>query len=270
VLKPRPDPTDLHLLVTTLDSAEEAAGWGAGAQMVGVEGHTLAFVAFPGHPYDSLLGVAVPATWQAMGVICEGWAAKLEDADFVRNTTSQRPSRTFGRQRVRIVAVVNRAGDQVSGTRTQGDEFKVIDEPMVGRISDAMLRAMGCATPPPGFPVVEYFAQGWLANIVTSGKRGKHAAKAPVEPLRVDDELLALGFAEGWDTLRRLVANGRAESSVSADVAAWMDAGIFARSLIGDLPPLDTLAKQARRRVDAAGRAQIDACLARLGGDRAA
>jgi len=49
-----------------------------------------------------------------------------------------------------------------------------------------------------------------------------------------------------------------------------MDAGIFARAVIGELPPLDDLAKQARRRVDAAGRRCIDACVARLQRGRAA
>jgi len=49
-----------------------------------------------------------------------------------------------------------------------------------------------------------------------------------------------------------------------------MDAGIFARAVIGELPPLDDLAKQARRRVDAAGRQCIDECLARLQRGRAA
>jgi hypothetical protein len=165
-----------------------------------------------------------------------------------------------------MVAVVNRAGDELSGVRTQGEEFRVMGERSVGRISDAMRRAMGCPTPPPEFSVVEYLAQGWLAKIAASAKRGKHAPKVPVEMLRVDgvdEELLALSFEEGWDTLRRIVAKGRVESSVTADVARWMDAGIFARSLIGDMPPLAALLKQARRRVDSAGWAVIDECLHR-------
>jgi hypothetical protein len=265
--------TDLRQLLTTLDSAEEAAGWGGPPQLVGVEGRQLGYVELPGHPYDALLGRTVPASWEAIAVIAEGWGAVDETADFVRSTSTERPSRTFGRQRVRAIGVFDRHGGEVSGYRCRGAEFQVMEGPVVGRIADAARRVLGCPTPPPGFPVVEYFAQRWLAAIASSAKRGRHAPKAPgaLVDMKIDDELLALDNTEGWELLRHITARGNLESpSVTQADAAWMDAGMFARTVIGELPPLDTLAKQARRRVDAAGRKQIDACLARLGGDRAA
>lgn len=261
---PTPDPTDLRSLLETLDAAEEAAGWDQPAHLVGVEGTTLAYATLPGHPYDALVGWTAPVEWSALAIITEGWGVVDEDMDPARGTGSKRPSRSFGRVRIRAVAIVGRDGTVASGLRKKGQAFEVMEGPVVGRVNDAMLRAIGCPTPAPEFPVVEYFAKRWLTSIVLSAKRGKHAAKVPAAMLdfHFDDALLTVDHAEGWDTLRRVVASGRIDdTSVPADVAGWMDAGLFARTVINDFAPLADLVKQAGRRTDAAGRRRIEACL---------
>jgi hypothetical protein len=112
--------------------------------------------------------------------------------------------------------------------------------------------------------VVELLAQRWLAGLVSSAKRGKHQPKLSITPPASDvDAFLAAGHAEGWEALRNVTARGEVPSNIAPETAAWMDAGIFARSSIGELPPLGDLVKQAGRRTDAEGRQRIDECLRR-------
>ena len=258
-----PGAPELHQLLEVLDSAEEAAGWGGPAQLVGVTGRQLSYVAFPAHPLEKLLGWTALPIWSAIAVIAEGWAAVDENADFQRNTFSKRPSRTFGRERVRAITIMGRDGFETSGLRYKGGEFKVMPGPYTGTINDAMRRSLDRPTPAPEFPVVELFAQRWLASLVSSAKRGKHQPKVSAARTEFDiaDDLVTLGHAEGWELLRDMTARGRVPTNVSPELAAWMDAGIFARFTIGELPPLSTLVKQARRRTDAEGRRRIEARL---------
>ncbi|HZQ84546.1 MAG TPA: hypothetical protein VFA83_06900 [Acidimicrobiales bacterium] len=254
-------------LLETLDSAEEAAGWGGPHQLIGVTGRQLAYVSLRSHPVETLMGWNALPQWSAIALIAEGWGIVDEEMDVTRLTGTKRPSRTFGRQRIRAITILGRDGFEASGIRYQDGEFKVMEESPVGAVADCMRRSLGLPTPPPEFPVVELLAQRWLASLVSSTKRGKHQPKVAVTNPYNDlpDELVALPHTEGWDMLRRITSRGGIPTNITAEHAAWMDAGIFARFSIAELPPLPTLLKQAKRRVDAAGLKHIEGVLRRWG-----
>lgn len=260
-----PHVPSLDSLLNDLDSAEEAAGWGGPPQLVGVAVPTLSYVALPGHPVEFLLGWTSLPVWSAIAVIAEGWGIVDEDMDVARCIGTKRPSRSFGRHRIRAITILGRDGFEACGIRYKDGEFKVMKGSPVGAVADCMRRTLGLPTPPPEFPVVELLAQRWLASLVSSTKRGKHQPKVAVTNPYDDlpDELVALPHTEGWDMLRRITSRGGIPTNITAEHAAWMDAGIFARFSIAELPPLPMLLKQAKRRVDAAGWKRIETVLRR-------
>lgn len=261
-----PEPDRLDRLVTVLDAACSRDGWHQPHRLVSVEpdpeGDPRAF-AFGfrtldegQHPLELLLGFVAPPAWTAMGVVCFGWAAPGDDVDAARHRASgRRPSRHPERMRVRVTSIVDRRGRERA--TAQLEDGTVIDEPGSGTVSDALRRCLRVPTDPPPVGSQELFAAVWLADLAASGRALswteaalRHPAMRVLErgyPRPQPEELIASGRAlhrtMSWEKLRQRAADGRfdAGADIDAALAAWMDAGMFARWVLGGLTPLPRL-----------------------------
>jgi hypothetical protein len=271
-----PEPDRLDRLVTLLDAAAADGGWHQPHRLVSVEpdgttttteadGDEPAF-AFGfrtldegQHPLDVLVGFRAPAAWVGLGVICFGWASPVadDDLDAARHTiTGRRPSQHPERRRVRVTTLVDRDGEE-RATATLEDGT-VVDEPGTGTVTDALRRALGVPTAPPPVGTAELFAAVWLADLA-AGRRARTWAEAALRhpsmrlladrfPRPQPEELIGCGRSlhrtMTWERLRQRAADGRVDLDVpgiDASVAAWMDDGMFARWVLGTVPPLPRL-----------------------------
>ena len=240
--------TSEHLatLAVAVDNAAEARGWNEGPLLVKVESAPppdfleLGMKEIEGHPLDTLLGFTAPPEWQALGVCSEGWMAPMG--------SGKRPSQSKGRMRMRTTAIMSRADAVVvSGVRKAGEDFELMpDGECVGMIPDALRRALGLPTPLPELPFTHWVAVMLFGLIIGDGGKHRRVGWAQLRPKLESYE--AVGNEGTWDFMRKL-ATKRSDVQVdlSPDVAAWMDEGIFARWVVGGLPPYDALLEDARR-----------------------
>jgi hypothetical protein len=233
----------LEDLAAFIDAGAEERGWNEGHFLVNVvgfdtEGVDLGFKPIEGHPLDSLLGFTAPAEWVALGVCAEGWAASMD--------SGQRPSQSKGRMRIRNTTLVGRGGAVASGMRLAGEEFKQMGEG-VGTILDALKRALGVPTAPPEVPFEGWVARMLLMLIIGDTPQGHR--RVPWCQLRPSlDNYKALAAEGTWETLRG-VASKRENmvADLTCEDAAWMDAGMFSRWVIGGLPSYEHLLEEARQ-----------------------
>jgi hypothetical protein len=263
---PLPEPDPLDRLVTLLDAACRDDGWHQPHRLVSLEPaptedepDAIAFgfrvLAEGEHPLDHLLGFVAPPSWTGLGVVCFGWAAPAPP-DISRGTVAEddRPSRHPDRRRVRVVTIVDRSGREEATASL--DDGTVIDEPGSGIVSDAVRRALAIATPPPPVSTGELFAARWLEAIAAAGRALTWPEAAVLHPaLQVlresgrrpqPEELIGCGRSlqrtVPWEDLRRRAAEGRADAlGVPAELAAWMDDGMFARWALARVPTLPSL-----------------------------
>lgn len=236
----------LAALVAAIDSAAEQRGWNNGGLLVRIEAPgdsdegdvDLGLLEIDEHPYDYLLGFTAPDEWLALGLCCEGWAAPMN--------SGTRPSRAKGRMRARNTVLVSRDGYVAAGMRLGGEDFEPWPEPGEGRMLDALQRALRLPTAPPEEPLTRWLALRLFVAIVGAHGAGRRVGWAQLCPYVERYE--KLGHIGTWELLRRLVANGEdLTAGVDATAAAWMDEGMFARSVLAELPQYDVLLERARR-----------------------
>jgi hypothetical protein len=256
-----PEPDRLDRFVTLLDAAFRDEGWHQPHRLVSLEadpddpeGLAFGFRVLPdgAHPLDHLLGFVAPPTWSALGLVCFGWASPPD---------AGRPSVHPARRRVRVVTLLDRDGDERS-TATL-DDGSVIDEPGVGTVADALRRCLGVATVAPASSTAELFAALWLGRVAAAPARLWWVEAARLHPAMEvlaagghrpqPEELVSAGRALHralpWGELRLRAAAGRRDPGVEvpADLAAWMDDGMFSRWVTGGLPLLPTLVHRCAR-----------------------
>lgn len=271
-----PPPDRLDRLVTVLDAATRDGGWHQPHRLVSLENDpegpgrtTFGFRTLDQgeHPLDHLLGYVAPKAWTGMGVVCFGWASPADGADLARGTTATRPSAHPDRRRVRVITLIDRRGREQATASL--DDGTVVDEPGSGTVSDALRRCLRLATPPPPVGAEELFAAQWLVAIAQS----THSQTAtwrevallhPALQLLVGtrfrpraDELVGCGRTlhqtMPWEQLRLRAAAGRIDGlGIPADLADWMDEGMFARWVLAGLPMLPTLLQACSEAVDGA------------------
>ena len=267
-----PEPDRLDRLVTLLDAAAADGGWHQPHRLVSVEpdgdpvepGLAFGFRVLDAgeHPLDVLVGFRAPATWAGLGVVCFGWASPVAptDLDADRHTTTgPRPSQHPDRRRVRVTTLVGRDGEE-RATATL-DDGSVVDEPGTGTVTDALRRCLGLPTEPPPVGTAELFAAVWLAELAAGGRPRswpeaalRHPALQLLAgrfPRPQPEELIGCGRSlhrtMTWERLRQRAADGRMDLDVGIDAptAAWMDDGMFARWVLGSVPPLPRLLADA-------------------------
>lgn len=251
-----------------------------------------------GHPADELLGFTAPADWVAIGISSGGWASWYDPL------TPDVPRATgIDRRRVRVVYVLDRAGDahQIVHDRDEPPHehrFPVTAPDAGGHLDDCCRRSFGLPTAPPPTATLDWFTTSWVDQVFAGAAEGRlvRAGWAEVAALHPavqraqqagDPALVAwatehlvragalLAEAQPWARLHQ--AAGRAPArpgGLDPAIARWMDTGMFARTLLASVPPIDQLLLDSNGLIEPAAHqrllATIDAwgvLTARLGTD---
>lgn len=205
------------------------------------------------HPTDALLGQSAPDHWHAVGIATHGWAYHV--------TERGNPERR--RHRVHIVTLLSRSGEHAHRTRADDDEVSgMLDGELSGEQVDLLRRVLGLPTDPPPCDSSTYWSIEWLSTLIASDAPLRTLADAiavhPVTALirqgtaigDVDllDVLTAFHRVMSWPRMRELASIDRySVPELSAEDAAWLDDGSFARFVLNRCPPLQLL----RARLDA-------------------
>lgn len=190
-----------------------------------------------------LFGWVCPPECEAIGVSAGGWGRSQPGIDLDDPHDSSNAGEA---RRVRVIVVVDRAGG--IGSRTMSGGGEVLDgRCRGGRLFDALQRCLGLPTDPPPLSSAGLIGDLWLAAV--AGEQGSRAGRLSwpeVAALHPAARVLAecghsLSQAEieavirvapqawTWDRLRSDTVDGGGLSDlVAPDVAAWMDAGMFA------------------------------------------
>jgi hypothetical protein len=218
------------------------------------------------HPLEGLVGLVAPDEWCMLGTVCTGTATSLDDGRRFATVSAHLVDREgHWAAAYEPIDPGEHEGGACSGPAASAGE------PM-GRIDDALRRALGLPTaPPPGTTHLLWSTQ-WLDAIVEQvatavatlprgrTRRSAHAVSMPalvglhpavtaydLDPSTLDlralvDQGHRLAADRDWSQLRRACTTGLwTHPSVDADVAAWLDDGSFARWVLGDWPDLEDL-----------------------------
>lgn len=208
-----------------------------------------------GHPVELLLGIRVPDTWTAIGLVCGGRIRSLPGAP---------PAEHQYPDRVCCTHLVDRSGRTASVIGpVEGPydhETTTVDDPPIGWVPDVLARALGRPTPPPSGTPAVYLDALWLdlladAVLKHPNRRWTWPRVARLHPFvptgttPSPDELAETvrGFVERhpWSWLRaakgaQLDAAQRpyvADFGEVVPLEEWFDDGSLARFLQRDLVP---------------------------------
>jgi hypothetical protein len=179
-----------------------------------------------------------------------------------------------------MIHLVCRNGFEVGGVHKVGEPLELLEEHPVGIVPDTLRRVLELPTAPPAVPIDEWLALLWLSRVVGAARRGKRQPKLSWEEAAALHPLTDLAEAEcgveltpnqlvvdgprmasrlDWDRMRAVYARDGDER------AAWMDAGMFARWMIGSYPPMSVLLGRAARRLTKQAAADVSAALSGWG-----
>ncbi len=207
---------------------------------------------------DGLAGWSAPADCLAVSVVATG-----------RVTASRSPGAACPvtlpptAQRLALCCVVARDGTVGWTTSEKGPLTD--SAPEEGRVMDGLRRCMGLATPsPPDDPGI-LIDLIWLGLVIEEGrKHGSFLRWSVVQHLRPGAGILRAPGAWTWESIRAATARGAwPEGPVPARLAAWMDDGMFARSVLDALPHRDTLLPVAEGYLSPADRSRLRCCLSK-------
>jgi len=210
-------------------------------------------------PVLELVGRAVPPNWIAVGLRAGAHARRGNDP-----TTAQSGN---------VVHIVHRNGTAVTVLSFPSVDRLVLGpdtEVRDGRVPDACRRLLGLPTAPPPASMTAFVVDSWLAvcaktatlspgltwpevvllHPATAGGmtspmpsraeqvRPGSRAEAPT-PADIAAATEQLGASLGWKRFHAACITSRFTPcpNLSTDAAAWMDAGMFARWVHGELPP---------------------------------
>ena len=207
----------------------------------------------PDNPVSALYGFTCPSDWKAFGVIVPGRAHHPDQLDAAPET-------------VRLGLLVSRAGDHVTLLRPVDGPPEVTigkGNDHHGRLPDACRRALGLTTAPPDSWPGQLWTLMWVESLLAesmadpgsvSWLQAVRAHPAIDHVLRLDPavaselphrfiemvEVISRQFS--WDRLRLLACEGSmAGFGISAELASWMDEGMFSREVLSVFPPLASL-----------------------------
>lgn len=263
-----------------LEDLDKASGPGCSPIWVHVYGHAgEGGVLATDHVMERMWGWTAPPECWAVGVVADAWARPLvpDGRGGLKMSTCDR-----GRQRARTRCLVGRDGEVVSRIRL--DDGRVIDDrPDTGRTVEGLHRCLGLPTPPPDRPSSELVNLVWMAQILDAAAppgRGRRklswaevAALHPavralsedghqVVPEHADEVIAASSRAWTWSRLRHLTAaGGWLGELVPAELAEWMDDGMFCRWVLGDAVPIEDVVVAVRAALPVPVARQVQRCL---------
>jgi hypothetical protein len=214
-------------------------------------------------PVADLLGYVLTDDCSGLAVVTEGNGRRLADG---LDVAGRRPA---GPVSYRLAYVLDRDGRAGFAVRPHGGEVTVdgcedgVSDGPSGRLVDVCHRALGLPTAPPPPDTERLWLVSWLDLLLArSLGRGESVdwpqaarlhptmtlldrADAPrLAEIEIAPDALArmgaaLGRAQSWEDLRRATAAGEwSPHAITAEHAAWMDAGMYARWVTGEfLPP---------------------------------
>lgn len=195
-------------------------------------------------PVALLLGRTAPAEFWAVGMVTGARSRSLDG-----------PARYDG---ATFVHLVDRRGCSVGvltgpGARTQVDGPDL--EPVRGRGADACRRMLGLPTAPPPPDMTAHVVDLWLARTTRAALEqpgldwpsvARHnpahelaPGTAIPTPAAIARHTVAFGEQLDWERYRQrcVEAGSTPFGELEGSVAAWMDAGMFARWLLGESVP---------------------------------
>jgi hypothetical protein len=183
------------------------------------------------HPFDALLGFVAPEDWEVFGVIAPGWGTHVD---------------TGRRQRTRVIYLAARHGEEASLIRYAGQApTEVLTERAIGRVADCVRRALDLpTTPEPDDTLLAL----WFDRVLQKLVERNHPSFAG-EKVDADSVVGIIEAAEpaSWNDERWKVIQNGGSFSVSDDLAAWLDDGMFARLLLADLADPEVAIPAAKR-----------------------
>jgi hypothetical protein len=202
------------------------------------------------HPAAVMAGFKAPPTWTAVGVVTGGRSHELIGAD-----ASGRRS-----QRIRLTFLLDRSGAAITLLTPFGvspGRRRMLTEPPVGLLADACRRVLGLPTDPPAEGPQTWLTARWLDRVLAAIVDAPGAiamwesavalhplvsAGAAPRPEALVDLVEEAASSFGWEHLRLVAAQQQGpDPAVEPAVAAWMDAGSFARHVLAAELPLDLL-----------------------------
>ncbi len=174
------------------------------------------------HPFDALLGFDAPLDWEVFGVIAPGWG------------THYAGPRRGQRRRVRAIFVASRNGEEASVLRFAGESEGTLmrDQQTPGRVADCVRRALDLPTDPGNeAQLVPYWFDRVLQQLVA--RRHPSAGGTVVGVDEIDALIDARPLS--WEDERWRVVQAGGNLHMDGAVATWMDAGMFARFMLGEM-----------------------------------
>lgn len=187
------------------------------------------------HPFDALLGFVAPDDWEVLGVIAPGWGTLYE----------QNPP---SRRRIRVIHVASRSGDEASLLRFAGDDTATTAPPgelPAGRVADCLRRALNLPTPA---EPAESLSTLWVHRVLQALAARLHPAygRRKVDAHEVE-AIVTSAAPSSWEDERWTVVQSEGSILMDGTIAAWMDAGMYARYVLADLPERSTTLDAAKK-----------------------
>ncbi len=207
------------------------------------------------------LGWSAPPECTALAMVATGRVFALDES--VELEAGLASGRDGG---IRLACVVSRTG-AVGWHMVLPDGSSFDRVPEEGRVLDVMRRSLGLATPPPPVPASVLADYTWMAAVLDAPVPRRrltwsevldlHPALVGVDPAtEVETKEVYIDWVVAdarWERVRLMVAGGGGDECFPpADLAAWMDEGMFSRWVLDQLTPMDELLAEARPRMQSA------------------
>lgn len=216
----------------------------------GVELHILP--APPGqHAAAALIGFHAPPEWSAIGVVAKGRARSVGAG----------PDRV---QHVVVVHLQSRLGPSASLVGSSATALRASPDAAQGRIVEVCQRCIDQPTGPVAHSPLQWWAASWLDRLCSQPTLELVSAESDLvaqfpagRPFGPDQDFAALAHHGRlldqtcpWSVLRQACATGAISvPGVEAEVASWMDDGMFERWALAEVAPLPVALAELRTRL---------------------
>jgi len=205
---------------------------------------------------DALLGWVATSDCRAVGVIATGRLRALDEVPAGVVDPTDAP--------IRMACLMTRTGG-IAWKMVLSDGVTIDEPPSEGRMLDCLRRCFGIPTPRPPASPSRLQTVAWLAAVLEQAQGARRPLSwsevsrlHPVARVLGDElgahgsDLLAglvrmAGSAWSWEDFRlQAKQEGCLEEIIDAELAGWMDDGMFARWVLADLPSPDEMMAAVR------------------------